>query len=221
MRPTRFPTPLSIRSALLQWRRTSRCLAQGGPTPPCLPSIEDKLQEAREIVPMLARIRRRRADAETPMFDAVWTACLEPLKTRREVRAFLAAGLNDLIGGLGQQDLSAELSGLATASDREVIDSYRRLHAFCSGLSARDAKHAGSLVSLNVRDLFARLLQRMKELPPDPRETLHATPEKPPGVEQPGQTSTPGRGVSQPARSTGRAARNHAKAARGASSRRR
>jgi len=155
------------------------------------------------------------------LFDAIWTASLEPLKTRREVRAFLAAGLNDLIGGLAQQDLSAELSGLATGSDREVVDSYRRLEVFCTGLSARDAKHAGSLVSLNVRELFARSLQRMKELPPDPRETLHAIPATTPGVEQPGQTSTPGHGMSQTARLGKRTARNRAMPARGADSLRR
>ena len=147
-------------------------------------------------------------------FDAVWTASLGPLKTRREVRGFLARGLRDLIGGLGQQDLSAELSGLATGSDLEVIDSYRRLNAFCARLSARDAKYAGSLVSLNVRDLLAKALRRMKQLPPDPRETLHARPAKTPGVEQPGQTRAPGRDVSQPAGSRERTARTHVRPAR-------
>lgn len=118
------------------------------------------------------------------MFDAVWTASLDPLKTRREVRAFLATELNDLIGGLAHQDLSAELSGLATGSDREVVESYRRLRTFCENLSARDAKSTGSLVSLNVRNLFARALQRMKELPVDPRETLHIKPAQSTDVEQ-------------------------------------
>ena len=135
------------------------------------------------------------------MFDAAWRACLEPLKTRREVRAFLALGLNDLLGGLARRDPLTELPDLATGSDREVIDSYRRLDALCSGLSARDARDADSLVSLNVRDLFARSLQRMKELPPDPRETLHARPPSIPGVEQPGQTNASGHSsVNQTAR---------------------
>ncbi len=110
------------------------------------------------------------------MFDAVWTASLEPLKTRREVRSFLARGLNDLIGDQDKQDPSRELAGLATGSDREVIDSYRFLEALCAGLTARDARYASVLVSLDVRDLFARGLQRMKELPPDAREILHAKP---------------------------------------------
>jgi hypothetical protein len=110
------------------------------------------------------------------MFDASWTASLEPLKTRREVRSFLATVLNDLTGDRAKPDRSRELGGLATGSDREVIDSYRFLEALCAGLTARDARYAGVLVSLDVRDLFAKALQRMKELPPDARETLHANP---------------------------------------------
>ncbi len=106
------------------------------------------------------------------MFDAIWTASLEPLKTRREVRSYLARGLNDLIGHQAKQDPSRELAGLATGSDREVIDSYRFLEALCASLTARDARYASILVSLDVRDLFAKALQRMKELPPDAREML-------------------------------------------------
>ena len=123
-------------------------------------------------------LETRRIEPEAPMFDAVSTASLEPLKTRREVRSYLARGLNDLMSGQAQQDPSRELSGLATGSDREVVDSYRFLDALCTGLSARDAKYASILVSLDVRDLFAKALQRMKELPPDPREILHAKPPK-------------------------------------------
>jgi hypothetical protein len=149
------------------------------------------------------------------MFDAVWTASLEPLKTRREVRGFLARGLNDLTRGQAQQDLSAEFSDLATGSDREVIDSYRYLDELCNGLSARDARYAGILMSRNVRDLFAKALQRMKELPSDPRETLHAKAPKTPDAEQPRDISTTGRGVSQPIALRKRTARIHVKPARG------
>jgi hypothetical protein len=110
------------------------------------------------------------------MFDAVWTASLEPMTTRREVRGFLARTLVDLIGAQTGRDSTVELSSLATGSDREVIESYRRLEKSCEALSAKDAKYGGIVVSLNVRDLFARGLSRMKELPPDPRETLHVKP---------------------------------------------
>ncbi len=106
--------------------------------------------------------------------EAAWVASLEPLKTRQEVRSFLARTLTDLMGVQVSKDLPVELSGLATGSDREVIESYRRLEELCSSLRAKDAKYGGVVVSLNVRELFAQGLSRMKELPPDPRATLHA-----------------------------------------------
>ena len=152
------------------------------------------------------------------MFDAVWTASLRSLNTRREVRGFLARGQNDLTGGQAQQDLSAELSDLATGSDREVMDSYRYLDELCKGLSARDATYPRILMTRNVRDLFAKALQRMKELPPDPRETLHAKhakAPKTPDVEQPRHISTTGHGVSQRIALRERTARIHVKLATG------
>ena len=105
--------------------------------------------------------------------EAAWIASLEPLKTRHEVRSFLARTLTDLMGIQVPKDLPVELSGLATGSDREVIESYRRLEELCGSLRAKDPKYGGIVVSLNVRDLFAQGLSRMKELPPDPRG-LHA-----------------------------------------------
>jgi hypothetical protein len=113
------------------------------------------------------------------MLNAAWTTSFEPLKTRREVRGFLARTVQDLVGGRTEQNPPVELSDLATGSDREVIESYRRLDKFCDGLSARDARYGGIVVTLNLRDLFANGLSRMKELPPDPRETLHAKPAAP------------------------------------------
>jgi hypothetical protein len=152
------------------------------------------------------------------MFDAVWTASLWSLNTRREVRAFLARGQNDLTGGWAQHDLSAELTDLATGSDGEVIDSYRYLDALCKGLSARDATYPRILMTRNVRDLFAKALQRMKELPPDPRETLHAKAPKTPSVEQPRHITATERGVSQPITLRERTVRIHVKPATGAHS---
>ena len=152
------------------------------------------------------------------MFDAVWTASLRSLNTRREVRGFLARGKADLTGDPRQQDLSAELSALAMGNDREVIDSYRYLDELCKGLSARDATYPRILVTRNVRDLFAKALQRMKELPPDPRETLHAKAPKTPDVEQPRHISATGRDASQPIALRERTVRIHVEPARGAQS---
>jgi len=152
------------------------------------------------------------------MFDAVWTASLRSLNTRREVRGFLARGKNDLAGGQAQQDVSVELSDLATGSDREVVDSYRYLDELCKGFSARDSTYPRVLMTRNVRDLFAKGLQRMKELPPDPRETLHAKAPKTPDVEQPRPISATGRGASQSIALRERTVRIHVKPARGAHS---
>lgn len=116
------------------------------------------------------------------MLNAAWTTSFEPLKTRREVRGFLARTVQDLVDGQTQRNSPVELSDLATGSDREVIESYRRLDKFCGGLSARDARYGGIVATLNLRDLFANGLSRMKELPPDPRETLHAKPAAPPDL---------------------------------------
>ena len=121
------------------------------------------------------------------MANAVWTTSLEPLKTRREVRGFLARTVQDLVDGQAQRDSPVELSYLATGSDREVIESYRRLDKFCDSVSTKDARYGGIVVSLDLRDLFATGLSRMKELPPDPRETLHAKPVAPPNLASTGR----------------------------------
>jgi len=98
------------------------------------------------------------------------------LTTRSEVRGFLAKELNDLIGGQAPQALPAELADLATGSDREVIETSRRLDKTFETRSAADAKRPDTAMGRKIRDLFSKALQRMKELPPDPRETLHAKP---------------------------------------------
>jgi hypothetical protein len=97
------------------------------------------------------------------------------LKTRSEVRGFLAREVDGLIGGQARQDLPDELSNLATGSDREVIESSRRLDK-CYEARGAAAARPGAAVGQKIRELFAKALQRMKELPPDPRETLHAQP---------------------------------------------
>ena len=99
-----------------------------------------------------------------------YTDSIASLKTRSDVRGFLAKELNDLIGGEDQKSLAAEFSDLATGTDREVIESYRRFDKSHDGRGPTDAKY---VMSLQIRDLFATALRRMKELPPDPRETLH------------------------------------------------
>ena len=90
-----------------------------------------------------------------------------------------------------------ELSDLATASDAEVIDSYRYLDQLCKDLSARDATYPRMVMTRNVRDLFGKALRRMQQLQLDPRETLHAKAPKTPDVVRAGDITT-GQGVSRP-----------------------
>jgi hypothetical protein len=110
------------------------------------------------------------------------------LKTRSEVRSFLATRLSDLFSGKAQQDLPDELSGLATGSDREVVESCRRLDRSYDPRNTGEGKYPRTAMSRQVQELFALALQRMKELPPDPRETLHvqapASPEGAPSVQK-------------------------------------
>jgi hypothetical protein len=105
-----------------------------------------------------------------------YTDSIASLKTRGDVRAFLAKELNDLIGGEEQHNLAAEFSDLATGTDREVIESYRRFDKSYDSRGPTDAPYVRTAMSLRIGDLFATALQRMKELPPDPRETLHTIP---------------------------------------------
>jgi hypothetical protein len=115
----------------------------------------------------------------------LYADAIASLRTRSEVRGFLARQLGELLSGPAQQALHAELSDLATGSDREVIESSRRLDKCYETRSAAAAARPGTAVGQQIRDLFAKALQRMKELPPDPRETLHAQPPAPPSIAQP------------------------------------
>jgi len=112
---------------------------------------------------------------------------LASLNTRSAVRGFLASQLSDLIGGKAQHELPEELAGLATGSDREIIETARRLDKSYETCSAADAKSPGTVMGRKIRDLFASALQRMKQLPPDPRETLHVPVPVPAGGANSGQ----------------------------------
>jgi len=115
----------------------------------------------------------------------LYADAISSLTTRSEVRGFLAKELDDLIGGQPRKDLPPDLADLATGSDREVIETSRRLDKAFEARSAADAKCPGTAMGRQIRDLFAKGLQRMKELPPDPRATLHAKPLASPEGAQP------------------------------------
>jgi hypothetical protein len=97
---------------------------------------------------------------------------LERLETRRAVRDFLARAVDDLSGGTARPQLPADLADLATGSDREVIASCRLLDKCYDVRGSADARSADAAIGRQIRELFSRALERMKQLPPDPREAV-------------------------------------------------
>jgi hypothetical protein len=94
------------------------------------------------------------------------------LRTRREVRECLAKEIQGVIDGRSPPDLPPELMELPAGNDREVIQTSQRLDKSFGTRSVADASSAEAALGRKVRDLFTAALQRMKELPPDPREKL-------------------------------------------------
>lgn len=103
------------------------------------------------------------------MTDKEWAANLELLRTRSDVRAFIATALEELLKpGHGQGSFPAEIVGLSTGSDREVLESYQHVRDFCEGRSVSSRRLSGGAIGGRVRDLFGMALDRMKKLPPEP-----------------------------------------------------
>ncbi|MGH8677342.1 MAG: hypothetical protein ACREUQ_03195 [Burkholderiales bacterium] len=103
------------------------------------------------------------------MTDKEWATSLEPLRTRSDARAFIATALDELItSGHAQEIYPTEIVGLSTGSDREVLESYHRVRAFCEGRSGRSRPLSGAVIGGKVRELFVMALDRMKKLPPEP-----------------------------------------------------
>ena len=98
------------------------------------------------------------------------------LRTRREVRGSLAQEIDEVIKSVSQPAMPDELAELLTGSDREVIQTSQRLEKSFGRASAAHARSPSQVLGCRLRDLFTETLQRMKELPPDPREVLHANP---------------------------------------------
>jgi hypothetical protein len=98
---------------------------------------------------------------------------IESLRTRREVRDFIARELGDVLGSQNNQTLPPELSSLLAGNDGEVMQAYRSLEQFCESRIETDAMLPSTSISDHLRDLFAKGLHRMNELPPDARGTLH------------------------------------------------
>ncbi|MEO8156700.1 MAG: hypothetical protein ABI648_02810 [Betaproteobacteria bacterium] len=103
------------------------------------------------------------------MSDEKWTLHFQQFRTRTEVRTTLASTLNTLMDpGSGQHAFPVEISTLSTGNDREVMESYGLVKSFCDGKKGNDRRSIAATIGGEVRDLFAKALERMKQLPPEP-----------------------------------------------------
>jgi hypothetical protein len=106
--------------------------------------------------------------------QVVYAEAIALLSTRREVRGCLAKEVEAVIQSCAAPQLPAELAELFTGSDREVIQTSQRLEKSFGRSNVARTSSTSSALGCLVRDLFTEALQRMKELPPDPRETMQA-----------------------------------------------
>ena len=106
------------------------------------------------------------------MNDEKWTMLFTPFRTRTEVRNTLASTLAGLmVTGNGSVVFPAEIGGLATGNDREVMESLGRVKTFCEGMKGPDKKSVAASIGRDVFQLFSEALERMKKLPPEPIKT--------------------------------------------------
>jgi len=98
-----------------------------------------------------------------------WNMLFTQFRTRTEVRGVLSSTLTNLMDpAMDPTKFPSEISGLSTGNDREVMESYLRVKIFCDGKKGRDRGSVAAGIAGDVRDLFAKALERMKELPPEP-----------------------------------------------------
>ena len=102
------------------------------------------------------------------MISDQWTVLFTQFGTRTEVRGVLSSTLTSMVDSAEDPTkFPSEISRLATGNDREVMESYLRLKIFCDGKKGRGRDSVAAAIAWDVRDLFAKALERMKELPPE------------------------------------------------------
>jgi len=103
------------------------------------------------------------------MISDKWTVLFSQFRTRTEVRGVLSSTLTNMMDpAKDPTKVPSELSGLTTGNDREVMESYLRVKIFCDGKKKKDRDLVAAGIAGDVRDLFGKALERMKELPPEP-----------------------------------------------------
>ncbi len=103
------------------------------------------------------------------MSDEKWAMHFKQFRTRTEVRSTLTSTLVTLMEpGTSQTVFPVEISTLSTGNDREVMQSYGLVKSFCDSKKGNERRSIAASIGGEVRDLFAKALERMKELPPEP-----------------------------------------------------
>ena len=103
------------------------------------------------------------------MSNEKWAMHFKQFRTRTEVRSTLTSTLTTLMEpGSSQTVFPSEISGLSTGNDREVMESYGLVKTFCDSKKGNDRRSIAATIGGEVRELFAKALERMKELPPEP-----------------------------------------------------
>ena len=103
------------------------------------------------------------------MSSEKWAMHFQQFRTRTEVRSTLTSTLTTLMEpGSSQTVFPAEISGLSTGNDREVMESYGLVKTFCDSKKGNDRRSIAATIGGEVRELFAKALERMKQLPPEP-----------------------------------------------------
>ena len=102
------------------------------------------------------------------MISDKWTALFTQFRTRTEVRGVLSSTLAGIMEPVTDSTtFPREISGLSTSNDREVMQSYVLVKSFCDSKKGNDRRSIAATIGAEVRDLFAKTLERMKQLPPE------------------------------------------------------
>ena len=103
------------------------------------------------------------------MISDKWTVLFTQFRTRTEVRGVLSSTLTNMMDpAKDATKFPSEICDLSTGNDREVMESYLRVKIFCDGKKGKDRGSVAAGIAGDVRELFAKALERMKELPPEP-----------------------------------------------------
>jgi len=103
------------------------------------------------------------------MSNEKWGIHFKQFRTRTEVRSTLTSALTTLMEpGSCPTVFPSEISELSTGNDREVMESYGLVKTYCDSKKGNDRRSIAATIGGEVRELFAKALERMKELPPEP-----------------------------------------------------